>query len=429
MNVNMKLSKWQQEYIKRFDDELVIARTGISAGKSHILAIWLILQCIKKPGIRGIIIAQTYRALSKVLVREIQLVAAEMGVNVNLNKSSMELNFDNGSQLYGYSAENPDALLGLTEISILAIDEAAYCNEEIYNNARDRMRGSKYKSLVRLISSPQSMAASNYFTTLCKKYPKCVITATALDNPFTSDEFKNELKERYGEGSNLYRQQVLGELFDTDLATQIIFRNEFSIKKQSSEDICYFGYDASGLGADRDVFVVIDKYGLVDYRFLIEADTFEKVELINSFYSKYNIVNGCADGTGGYSAGVLDLLKTKKIAINSVNFSQKAYSELYPNARTEMYIETAKKIKEGFYVCEEAKEEFLAQQSFINNHGQLSLVPKADVKKIIGKSPDFSDAISLAVYAMVHNNSIEHVNKNASDIADKYLNYFMQSNY
>lgn len=29
---------------------------------------------------------------------------------------------------------------GLTEISLLAIDEAAYCDVEIYNNARDRMR-------------------------------------------------------------------------------------------------------------------------------------------------------------------------------------------------------------------------------------------------------------------------------------------------
>lgn len=29
---------------------------------------------------------------------------------------------------------------GLTEISLLAIDEAAYCDAEIYNNARDRMR-------------------------------------------------------------------------------------------------------------------------------------------------------------------------------------------------------------------------------------------------------------------------------------------------
>lgn len=434
--MKMQLSKWQSEYINHFDDDLYIAMTGISSGKTHILAIWLVLQCLKKPGIRGIIIAQNYRALSKVLIREIELVATQMNVPVLINKASMEIKFSNDSILFGYSAENPNAVLGLTEIAILAIDEAAYCNEEIYNNAKDRMRGSKYNSMTRLISSPQSMAISNYFSALCKKYPDKVIHATAFDNPFTSDSFKNELRERYGEGSNLYRQQVLGELFDTDIATQIIKRAEFVLAKDNKlSDKFYFGYDASGLGADNDIFTVIDEYGVVSYEKRNDSDTIEKVGIISNMYNTFNILGGFADGTGGYSIGTTDLLLTKNINITPINFAQKAFnSELYPNARTEMYIEAANTIRHGFWVPEEAKAEFIAQQTVINSKGQIQLVPKDNVKRIIGHSPDLADSIALAIYAMNHYNtanvlkSKEEEAKHASEIADKYLRLFNQFN-
>ena len=148
-----QISEWQQDFVfKRFDDDLAIAQTAISAGKTAALAMWIVLQCCKKPGIRGIIVAQTYKALTKVLISEIEGFCNYSHIPYRFNQGSMEIQFDNGSKLFAYSAENPNAVLGLSEISLLAIDEAAYCKEEIYNYSRDRMRGGKYKPMVRLIS-------------------------------------------------------------------------------------------------------------------------------------------------------------------------------------------------------------------------------------------------------------------------------------
>ena len=129
--MDIKLSKWQSEWMKHFDDDLFIACTAISAGKTRVLSIWLVMQCVQKPGIRGIIIAQTHSALRKVLIHDILMFATQIGVSIDWNKSSQELTFDNGSVLFGYSAENPTGVLGLSEIDILAIDEAAYCAEEL----------------------------------------------------------------------------------------------------------------------------------------------------------------------------------------------------------------------------------------------------------------------------------------------------------
>lgn len=419
--INWQLSNWQHNFIlSGFDDELRIACTSVSAGKSYALSIWIVLQCLKNPGIRGIIIAQNYRALTLVLIREIKNRCSELNIVIQHNKSNNELVFPNGSILYGFSAESPDAVLGLTEISLLAIDEAAYTNEEIYNNARDRMRGSRYTSRVRLISSPSNTRAQNWFSTLCKNNADKVIHATAFDNPFTSQAFKDELVERYGEGTSLYRQQVLGEIFDTDIASQIIMRDQFAVKKHNSDSTFFMGIDCAGLGNDKDMFAVIDKYGMIEYKELQVGDTFQKSTIATSLYDKYKVKMCNIDGTGGYGQGLYDLLLSKSYASSMINFAQAAYNkELYPNARTEMYLELAKAVKNGFWVNDEVKEELLAQSVFINNKGNQQLVPKEEVKKILGHSPDLCDAVALAVYAMNHNQV--DVQKNYDDAVKRYL--------
>lgn len=416
-----QLSKWQRKFIlDGFDDDLRIACTSVSAGKSYALSIWIVLQCLKNPGIRGIIIAQNYRALTLVLIREIKNRCNEFGITIEHNKSNNELVFPNGSILYGFSAESPDAVLGLTEISLLAIDEAAYTNEEIYNNARDRMRGSKYPSRVRLISSPSNTRVQNWFSTICKNYSDKVIHATAFDNPFTSQSFKDELVERYGEGTPLYRQQVLGEIFDADVVSQIIKRSDFRQDKIANDNVYYLGMDCSGMGADKDVITIIDKYGIVDISEFSHADTFIKVNRINDYYNKYHFKCGYLDNTGGYGQGILDLCKSKNLPIDGINFANKAFNEeLYPNARTEMYLEAAKEIKDGFYVYDNVKEEFIAQEITINNKGQSSLISKKDIKEVLGHSPDYSDAVSLALYAKNHG-QIDH-NEEYSNAVDEYL--------
>lgn len=419
------LSKWQKQFIiDGFDDPLRIACTAISAGKSYALSLWIVLQCVKKPGIRGIVIAQNYRSLTLVLIREIKNRCAEFGISFKHNKANNEIEFTNGSILYAFSAENPDAILGLTEISLLAMDEAAYDNEEIYNNAKDRMRGGRYAPMTRLISSPNSTErVQNWFSALCKKYQDKVVHATAFDNPFTSEEFKNELKERYGEGTPMYRQQVLGEILDIDVASQIIFRNQFPECRKGDYEPRYFGYDASGLGNDTDQFVVIDRAGMVDTDSRQVASTFEKADIVMKMFDRYRVKFGNADATGGYSQGVLDLVQAKGYDLNGVNFASKAYDiDKFPNSRTEMYIELAKTVKDGFWVDDDVKEELLAQSVFINNKGQQQLVPKEDVKKILGHSPDKADAVALAVYAMNHASDPKAMtDKQAEAVVDEYL--------
>jgi hypothetical protein len=434
------LSPWQADFIgveedsegnvitnPDFDADLRIACTGISAGKSRALAWWLIMQMVRLNGCRCIAIAQTHKALKRVLIRELQIVCNLLHLSYDYNKSEQEFALANNSTLFGYSGENPEAMLGLSEIDILAIDEAAYCPEECYQYASDRMRGGKYEPMSRMISSPQSMAAENWFSELCKKHPECVVHATAFDNKFTSDKFKQSLKDRYIEGSNVYRQQVLGEIFDFDIASQIVMRKDFIAAKLISTDKRYWlGADFAGLGTDSNMVAVIDDTGVVDWFGAPDLNTQQKTEQISGAWEHWNPVSACGDQTGGYGQGAIDLLEAKQMHMTGVNFSQKPFNEkLYPNARTEMFIELAQAIKQGFWVPEEAKTELLAIQYCIDNRGRQSLLPKELVKKQLGgRSPDLADAIALALYAKNHGEASTvsgYSAKQASDVANRLM--------
>lgn len=435
MDIKLKLSKWQKRFVvDEFDAPLRIAVTGIGSGKSRALAVWIVLQCLQKPGLRGIVIAQIYKTLTRVLVREIQVVASLMGVHYDYNKSSMEMVFQNKSILYFYSGENATGVLGLSEIDLLAMDEAAYLAREVYDFSRDRMRGGKYTPMVRLISSPVNDQLENWFRDLCMKYQDCVVNAATYDNPFVSEAFIQELKDRYIEGSTLYQQQVQGLFLDTDIASQLVKRGDFIAQKMSPKSqTCWLGADFSGgVGCDFDCVAVVDETGVIEVIEDSGLNTQQKVSAIHLMWSKYSPSSAYGDNTGGFGQGAIDLSEEKGMLLHRANFSAKPFNEdLYPNLRTEAYAELARDIRNGFFIPEDIRSELLAQQVTIDNRGRIALVPKELVKKALGRSPDRADAIALANYARNHGGATAgagYTAQQAQSVGDKYLQFFLANN-
>lgn len=418
--MDIRLSKWQTDFLKHFDDPLVCAVTGISSGKSYILSLWLVLQCVRNERIRGICIAQNYKALTRVLFTEVKSRAQELGVGYEEHKSDCSIEFGNGSILFGYSAENPESLLGLTNISLLAIDEAAYVPVDIYNYAKDRMRGTAI-SRTRLISSPVNGPVQNWFSKVSTTCP--TIRASALDNPFTSDQFKDELRLRYGEGTTLYRQQVLGEIFETTSVTALVGRHDLTIGSPTLKSPLYAGYDASGLGGDRDIVTLVSEEGLVGQYCITETETVSKATRIREILSTNAVSGLCYDATGGYGSGVGDILVAAGLSnVHGINFASAAFDNgKFPNARTEMYIGLRERLVRGFKISggDDLLDELCATQMDINGRGQIQLVHKDIIRGILGRSPDSADSLALAVYCMEHYR--KDANTSAGDIVDRYM--------
>ena len=395
MRKEVKLSHFQKEFIDRSDDPLLVLATGVSAGKSKVAGLWCVFETIKKQ-CRIIASAQNFKALSEVLFREIKYWLDYFEIKYKYN-FGQKFVLQNGSEIFGASAENPEGILGFTDISAAIIDEAAYCPEELYHYIGDRMRGEGIVAKYRLISSPSNQQKAKWFTDLCMNNPSCVIHASALDNPFTTPEFKESLKKRYGVGSSLYRQQVLGEFIETDSSDALITIDKFSSSALQNDEEYVIGCDAARFGVDRTVVILRNSYQIIDKVVLHKSDTFEIVSAINSLTAGRKVKAIYIDGTGGYGGGIADTLRLHNSNVYEINFGGKSPDDMCANNRAYMYQKLRDAILEGFYVDDpEIKEEICAQRIKLSNNGLFQLVPKDEIKEYLKRSCDLSDALALS---------------------------------
>ena len=424
---------FQMEMMKRDDEKLLIACCGVSSGKTYAASIYIAKQLVEQK--RIIAGAQNFTALDRVLFNQVIQRLREWNVPYDYSRSAKEIKVAENGIVYGATSENPDAILGLSECHCLILDEASYLDEMLFQWGCDRLRGRTVQTpKIRLYTSPDNMNQSHaWFINLCREHPNAVINASALDNKYTSQAFKEDLLQRYPPGTPLYEQQILGHITDTDIATQIVRRADFITAKLPSPSYDHWmGCDFSGgVNCDADVVAIIDSTGVVEIVSDNELNTQQKVAAIKMMYDKYNPKSNYVDNTGGYGKGAIDLATEKNISLNGVNFAQKPFAEEYPNLRVEAFLELARDIKRGFWVPNDVKDELLVFQSYIDTKGRIALIDKQDIKKALGHSPDKSDAIALANYARNHGGATVgqgYSAQQAQSVGDKYLQFFLANN-
>ena len=105
------------------------------------------------------------------------------------------------------------------------------------------------------------------------------------------------------------------------------------------------------------------------------------------------------DATGGWASAIEQNLSEAGYNIHCVKFNQKANDDRgYFNIRTENYVKFAAWIKRGGKMPNDEillKEMVAHTTSSHPKTGQTILIPKQEIKKIIGHSPNRSDAASL----------------------------------
>lgn len=407
--MQVELSKAQHEFLSREDDHLVMLVTGVGAGKSYV-ASWYAAKMFVQ-GHRIIVSAQNFKALSRVLFKEIRKRLDELHYPYAYNKTAMELTGPEGTNgwVVGFSAENPEGILGLTDMDVYIADEFFFCPEDMYNYACDRLRGKDvHKTYIRLISSPNSYdPAATWAVNLVSKNPRAVINASTLDNPFTSQAYKDDIIARYPPGTEIYMQQVEGKLVNSRSANVAIDDRHFATSRPPHNPSApvWIGCDLAGAGRDDSVYIAIDDYGIVESRRFHHAETQQLVSELLEMNRAYKVAGACIDCTGGWGSGLFDYTKSAVKNIDGVNFGSAAECDDYNNLRTEMHFLCRRSVDEShFYVPEtddgaKIREEARYALYFIDNRGKTAMIPKEDIKKAIGRSPDALDALLLAVRA------------------------------
>lgn len=425
--MKVELMPFQLEMLQRDSEKLLIACCGVSSGKTFAASIYIAMQLVQQK--RIIAGAQNYTALNRVLFGEVIKRLSEWGIPYEYNKSEKEIRVGDNGVVFGATSENPEAILGLSEIQILVLDEAGFLSENLYNWGSDRLRGRTVTMpRIRLFTSPDSFNASHaWFVNLCNKHPKSIINASALDNIYTSAEFKADLLERYPPGTQLYEQQVLGHIVDSRSANAAIDDRLFTHSRPIHRDgsPVWVGCDLAGAGRDDSVFVAIDEFGFLESRRFHHAETQKLVSELLLMNQQYNIAGVCIDGTGGFGAGLYDYTHRRIHNVESVNFGSAAKDDIYNNVRTEMHFGLRKSVAETeFYMPDTddgamIREECRYALYMVDNKGRTAMFPKDDIKKAIGRSPDALDACLLATKARFYSDAV--CNSDTRTIAARML--------
>jgi hypothetical protein len=239
---------------------------------------------------------------------------------------------------------------------------------------------------------------------------KAFVPALALENSYLPDSYIEMLKElppqqrkRLLEGDWNYMDES-DNLFDFDSISNSTFK-----LVPNPTDKKYMSVDVARFGADRSVVVIW--VGLVVTEIFVynKLSAVQLTDEIKELIAKYGIhpsnIIVDADGVGG---PVSDILR----GVNFVNNSSALHKQNFINLKSQCYVKLSELFKEGKIslnimdpsTVDELTQELLAVKlKDIDKDNKVAVQSKDEMKKILGKSPDISDALMMRMYFEVKN--------------------------
>jgi len=403
---------------------------GAAGGaKSWTGCTWLTFMCLAYPGTRYFIGREELKRLRESTLQTFFKVCKAYGVRRDedwkYNGQDHYIQFTNGSRIdlldLKYLPSDPlYERYGSTEYTAGWIEEGGEVNFGAYDTLRSRVGrqyNDRYGILGKLLVTlnPKKNWCHNVFWKPFKAGTlpgnTRFLQALATDNPFVDSGYIEKLraiKDKVRKQRLLYGNFDYDDddnaLMDYDSITDI-FGNEHAEagRKFITADIARFGNDKS-------VIMVWDGWRMIEITTMKHRKTTEVALFIGSMMRKYGIPKSQVivddDGVGG---GVVDQVGCKGFVNNSSPLPnpKSQEHENYKNLKSQCYYMLAADInaKRISVKCEdseiqEALTEELEQVKKKNpdGDGKLEIVPKDEVKELLGRSPDYSDTLMMRQY-------------------------------
>ena len=303
-----KLLKAQREFLEvphNYNLDVAVYQGGFGSGKTFAGSLLGILLCMKFPGIRGLVGAQTYT-----LVRDTTLISYfdhleklgyKKGVHYDFSKTEAKITFKNGSEIL-FRHFDDDTRLKSLNLGFVEIEEMSDVPESTFNMLLGRLRQAgipRYRLFGH--TNPEFSKGwiyKNFVENLKPNYR--IIIAPTTENIFLPDGFVENLKRAYD--SEYYKINVLGYFGD--------YSKGLVTKGFSDKNICQVNYFpdlplhiSCDFNVDPMCWVLAhktkDKVFFFDEIVLENTTTALAVE---EFYSRYSahkapiIINGDASG-------------------------------------------------------------------------------------------------------------------------------------
>ena len=421
----MELSIKQTIALDLLEDKItneVLFGGGAGGGKTALGCYWQLKQRLKYPNTRGLIGRAVLKTLKETtlvsLFQVAKLQGLESGKNYKYNAQMSQIEFFNGSiillkDLYAYPSDPNFDELGSLEITDAFIDEANQIEDKARNIIKSRIRYQLDENdLVPKILYTCNPAKNWTYQEFYKPQldgtiseNKRFIASLIDDNPFISKHYKQNLltldqvsKERLLFGNWEYSNDP-STLIDYDKILDAFSSSYLPTGPH------YITCDVARFGNDSTVIGVWDGYRVKLHQYkgksVVEvADIIKSFQIENQVPSSQIVVD--EDGVGG---GVVDILRCKGFVNNSSPLENPItrQKENFDNLKSQCYYKLAEMINDSkLYINASGtmKEKIIEEleqvkQKSVDNDGKKGIIPKDKVKALIGRSPDFSDALAM----------------------------------
>ncbi len=406
---------WQRQLLGLLakGERKVSVRSGHGTGKSTAASWAMLWYMLTRVPVKVVVTAPTASQLFDALFGECRrwakLLPPAIGELLEIKSDRIELKSSREEAFISARtsrAEQPDALQGIhAEYVLLVVDEAPGVSEAVFESAGGSMSGHNATTL--LLGNPTKTQGYFYdtFNRLSSEWKN--LHVSCLDSPRVSAEYVNEMKSRYGEGSNAYRVRVLGEfpladddtLISLELAQTAMDRDVV----QNPGAPILWGLDVARYGTDSSA--LCKRQGNVVLEPVKTWRNLDLMSLTGAVLHEYEMADYKSKPAEilvdsiGLGAGVVDRLRELKVPCRGINVGESpAVKGQYMNLRAELWGKAKTWLEARD--CKLPRDERLVNElssprySFMSN-GKLKLESKDDMKRRGLASPDVADAFVL----------------------------------
>jgi hypothetical protein len=235
------------------------------------------------------------------------------------------------------------------------------------------------------------------------------IQALLTDNPHTSKGYYENLVKTLSLSDRL--RLIEGDWnYDSNPDNLLEFNDILNVFIKTPAESFKQRYISADIAFTSDKCIIVVWQDLTVIKIIINPDKPE--DEINRLSKEYNVKshNICYDhdGVGVY---LKNYLRNAKAIVNN---SKALNDENYENLKTQLYYKLVEKIKDNSLKIvdnpynEAIQEELsLIRHKPTDNVGKLQLVSKGEIKRILGHSPDFTDALAYRMYFTINENDFD----------------------
>lgn len=410
---------------------------GAAGGsKTWTACAWLLFMCLNYPGTKWFIGREELNRITQsTLITFLKVVSAYSAKDTfKFNAQKNILVFENGSRIdlldLRYLPSDPMfERFGSTEYTGGLIEEAGETHFGAYEILKTRIgrhMNDVYNLPAKLLMTcnPKKGWLYTEFYLPAKKgilaTYKRFLQSLVTDNPNISQDYIERLKRTKNESQ---KQRLLFGNWDYDDAPDALCSYESIIAIFENNHVQKTGVkkitiDAARFGSDKARVCVWDGWVVIEHHFYDISATTEIQDCIAAMRVKHQIAkNDCicdADGIGGGivdNCGILGFVNNAKPILpieSKENPLNKNKQENYMNLQVQCCYGLAEIINEkGIWIeCDlspDQKEEIELELSWLRTYKadderKLRILPKEDIKKNIGHSPDWRDVLMMRYY-------------------------------